>query len=74
MNCTIKFIWDADAGIWFSSSNDIPGLILQSTSFDTLLDRIKSAAPEMLELNQNYKGPFHLSIETERIELLEAVS
>jgi len=74
MNCTIKFIWDADAGVWFSSSNDIPGLILQSESFDTLLERIKTAAPEMLELNRNYKGSFNLSIETERIETLEAVS
>ena len=74
MNCTVKFIWDTEAKTWFSSSEDIPGLILASESFDTLLERIKDAAPEMLELNRNYKGDVHLSIVTERIELLQSAS
>ena len=74
MNCIVKFIWDGEAERWFSTSEDIPGLILESSSFDVLLHRVKCAAPEMLELNRNYTGEIHLSIVTEHIEVLAAAS
>ena len=68
MICTVKLVWDAEAEVWITESNDIPGLILGSPSFDKLVERVKMAAPEMLELNFGYVGPVNLLFEAERME------
>ena len=68
MKCTIKLIWDSEAKVWFTRTNDIPGLCLESSSFDALLDDVRAAAPEMLMLNCNYDGPVYLIFEAVRIE------
>jgi len=47
----VNFIWDNDAGVWVATSNDVPGLVLEHGSFDALVERVKLAAPELLELN-----------------------
>lgn len=58
MEYTINFTWDADASVWIATSNDIPGLILESGSFDALLERTRFAVPELLELNSPEAHPF----------------
>lgn len=30
MEYVVKFVWDDDANVWIATSNDIPGLILES--------------------------------------------
>lgn len=75
MKCTVKLVWDAESHTWSTETKDIPGLLLESPSFDTLVERVKQAAPEMLELNLDYIGPVHLIFEAERIEAnVETVS
>ena len=44
-------LWDAEADVWVATSEDVPGLALESGSFDALLERIKYAIPELIELN-----------------------
>ena len=68
MKCVVKLVWDDEAKVWITESDDIPGLLLESSSFDTLVERVRKAAPEMLELNRDYVGPISLSFEAERIE------
>lgn len=53
MNYTINFTWDSEADVWIATSNDIPGLVLESGSFDALLERTRFAVPELLELNSS---------------------
>ena len=72
MKCTVKLVWDSEALIWYTETDDIPGLVLHAPSFDKLVERVRLVAPELLEENRNYAGPVHLSFECERIE--EAVS
>ena len=74
MDFTIRMIWDNDAKRWAAIGSDGTGLVLESDSFDKLIERVKLAAPEMIELNLNYKGPITLHFLTERIDKLEAVS
>ena len=69
MKCVVKLVWDNEADVWITQSDDIPGLLLESPSFDTLIERVRLAAPEMLELNRGYMGPVSLSFEAERIEM-----
>ena len=48
---TVKFNWDDEAKVWIATSNDIIGLILESESVEKLMNRVKLAAPELIELN-----------------------
>ena len=50
MDYIINFTWDSEANVWIATSNDIPGLVLESGSFDALLERTRYAVPELLEL------------------------
>ena len=47
----VQFLWDVEAAVWVATSNDIPGLVLESGSFDALVERVSFAAPELLNLN-----------------------
>ncbi len=67
MKCVVKLIWDPEASVWVATSEDIPGLVLESGSFDALLERVRFAAPELLELN-SAESPAVLSFQAERLE------
>ncbi|MCI8473772.1 MAG: DUF1902 domain-containing protein [Oscillospiraceae bacterium] len=68
MKLTIKVLWDPDAAVWVAESEDVPGLVLESGSFDALVERLRYAVPEMLELNGTTKGPLQLTVLSERME------
>lgn len=51
MECKIKFTWDDEAAVWIATSDDVPGLVMESGSFDALVERVRFAIPELLELN-----------------------
>lgn len=53
MEYRISVHWDNDAQAWTATSDDIPGLCLESPSFDALVEKVKFAAPELLEMNKN---------------------
>lgn len=68
MECIIRFTWDDDANVWIATSDDVPGLVLESESFDTLLDRTRYAVPELLTLNSSPNKPLSLTFISERRE------
>jgi len=43
--------WDDDAGVWVATSEDVPGLVTESKTFESLLKKLRSMVPELLELN-----------------------
>ena len=47
---TVLLTWDEEAQVWYCTSEDIPGLILESGSLDVLVERSRHAASELLEL------------------------
>ncbi len=51
MEYTIKLTWDSEASVWIATSDDINGLVLESGSFDALIERARYTIPELLELN-----------------------
>ena len=50
MNYVIEVNWDCEAGVWYAVCDEIP-IALESESFDTLIERVKVATQELLELN-----------------------
>jgi predicted RNase H-like HicB family nuclease len=72
--CRVTLIWAEEdgEGSWYTDSDDIPGLSLEAKTFDALVERVRQAAPEMLELNLGYTGPVELEFASVRSEYLAA--
>ncbi len=68
MEYIINFTWDDEAHVWIATSDDIPGLVLESGSFDALLERTRIAVPELLALNNTKISPFTLTFLSKRCE------
>lgn len=68
MEYIVNFVWDAEANVWVATSNDIPGLVLESESFDALLERTRIAVPELLALNTSEVQQLSLTFKSERHE------
>lgn len=68
MEYIVNLNWDDEANVWIATSNDIPGLVLESGSFDALLERVRFAVPELLELNSPLPTPLSLNFVSERHE------
>jgi len=47
----INAMWDADAAVWVATSDDVPGLVTESKTFEALLKKLRTLVPELLELN-----------------------
>ena len=52
MEYKVNFTWDDEASVWIAQSDDILGLVLESGSLDALIERVRFAAPELIELNK----------------------
>ena len=70
MEYTITFSWDDEASVWIAESPDIPGLILESGSFDALVERVKIAVPDLLELDRAEHTQVKLHFKAERLSVV----
>ena len=66
MDYKIRFLWDDEAAVWVATSEDVPGLALESGSFDALVEKVRYAIPELLELNRQSTGQYDLTFLAER--------
>jgi hypothetical protein len=65
----INLSWDNEASVWIATSEDIPGLVLESGSLDALIERVRFAAPELLALNNKSEcRTFSICFRSERHE------
>ena len=71
MEYTAKLQWDPDAAVWIATSDDIIGLVLESGSVDALIERLRYAVPELLELNHQPKADA-IRFQIERYERISA--
>jgi hypothetical protein len=54
----ILFIWDEEARVWVAQNDDIP-IVLENGSLDLLMEQVRLAVPEILELNgKEYKDVY----------------
>jgi len=67
---TIDLFWDDEASVWIAESQDLPGLILESESFDTLVERVKKAVPDLLELSGTVHTQIKLHFKAERLAVV----
>ena len=72
MDYRIDLLWDPDACVWVATSKDVPGLVLESGSYDALIERVRYAVPELLELNSQKPPVFGLIFSSERHDRVSA--
>jgi hypothetical protein len=61
---TVVLNWDDEAHRWYALNDDIP-IMLEADSLDTLIERVKLATPELLELNGKPHADIHLLFKME---------
>ena len=66
----IMLTWDDEASVWIAESDDIPGLILESASFDDLIERVKCAIPDLLEQDGKIMSQAKLHFRAERLAVV----
>ncbi len=71
MEYTANLKWDPEAAVWTATSDDIIGLVLESGSVDALIERVRYAVPELLELNRQPKAEA-IRFRIERYERISA--
>ncbi len=64
----VDLLWDSEAAVWVASSENIPGLAMESGSYDALIERVRFVVPELLELNGMPKEDIALRFHSERLE------
>ncbi|NJM30434.1 MAG: DUF1902 domain-containing protein [Rhizobiales bacterium] len=63
---TVTATWDEEAKV-FTSSSDIPGLVVEAGTFEEFVSLVEALAPEMLAANlPNVKRPYHFDIQSHR--------
>lgn len=70
MEYVVKFTWDSEANVWIAINDEIP-ICMESESLDQLMQRVKLAAPELIELNHLPK-PQYLFFLAENREAVRA--
>jgi len=67
----VQFNWDSEAAVWYTTSDDIPGLLLESGSLDALIERVKIALPDLLDHDgMNGKNPLSIHFISERRDVV----
>jgi hypothetical protein len=60
----IELLYDDEIQKWYAQNKEIP-IILEDFSLDTLINRVKIAVPEMLEINNLPKTDIYLAFKME---------
>ena len=66
--------WDGEAGVWVATSDDVPGLVTESKTFEALLKKLRTMVPELLALNgaMPKSGKASYRVVAERSEMTHA--
>ncbi len=59
---TVHCTWDAEAGVWTATSDDVPGLVAEADTVEKLTQEVKLLVPDLLELNCGIHGPAEVSL------------
>jgi predicted RNase H-like HicB family nuclease len=49
---TVLCAWDPEAGVWYVSKSNVPGLATESATVEAMTRKLRSLIPELLSLNE----------------------
>ena len=47
----VRARWDADARVWTATSADVPGLVAEADTWQSVLEEVRLIVPDLLELS-----------------------
>jgi predicted RNase H-like HicB family nuclease len=47
----VEAVWDPEAGVWVATSDDVPGLVTEADTIETLTERLRVMIPDILTAN-----------------------
>lgn len=47
----VKALWDAEAGVWVATSEDLPGLVSEAETPKLLQDKVHAVIQDLFEMN-----------------------
>lgn len=48
---TVRCEWDEEAHVWYVADSDVPGLVAEAATVETMNDVLRERVPELLKLN-----------------------
>ncbi|WP_287127619.1 DUF1902 domain-containing protein [Candidatus Cyanaurora vandensis] len=48
----VEAFWDAEATVWVATSEDVPGLVTEAGTIETLMQKLQCIIPELVLLNR----------------------
>lgn len=53
----IQARWDGEASVWIATSIDVPGLVIEADSWPAMIEEVRLALPDLMELSgQGYEN------------------
>ena len=74
MEYKVRMDWDSETERWTAVIEDGIRLVLESSSYDALVERVKIAVRDILEVDMKYRGAFTLRFETDSVVHMRAIS
>ncbi|HOW77032.1 MAG TPA: DUF1902 domain-containing protein [Candidatus Competibacteraceae bacterium] len=68
----IRAVWDDEASVWVAGSDDVLGLIAEAVTLESLMAKLETPIPELMELNCGITGAFLFRLVAERTALAQA--
>ena len=57
--------WDAEAGVWIATSDDVPGLVVEAATWPVMIEEVRLVLPELLELEGHGSDRLSLTFRAE---------
>jgi predicted RNase H-like HicB family nuclease len=71
----IEAFWDSETEVWVAESEDVPGLVTEADTLESLTDKLRNMIPELLHLNNivpaNYDSNITFELISHRQELIQ---
>jgi hypothetical protein len=58
--------WDPDAEVWVATSADLPGLVVEASSWSSMIEEVSLAVPDLLEVEGKSAAGVTLSFRAEQ--------
>lgn len=72
-NVTIDAAWDEEAKVWIATSDDIPGLVVETDSWGAMVAEVPVVIDELLDVRGDQARPRRLTFKAEqRLDLAAA--
>jgi hypothetical protein len=57
--------FDPEAGVWLATSADLPGLVVEADTWPAMIDEVRLAIPDLLELSGQSADKLSLTFKAE---------